>query len=58
MEKYLANCFDYQKFENHSGLQAVINDVHSRYAVEELNLDEMEYVSAAGMLRKHDKKEI
>ena len=27
MEKYLANCFDYQKFENHAGLQAVINDV-------------------------------
>ena len=26
MEKYLANCFDYQKFENHAGLQAVINE--------------------------------
>lgn len=56
MEKYLANCFDYQKFENNTDLQVVINDVHSRYAVQELNLDDMEFIAAAGMTKKFDDK--
>ena len=57
MEKFLAHSFDSQKFENNSDLQVIINDVHSRYAVQELNLDDMEFVSAAGMITKHDKKD-
>lgn len=57
MEKFLAHSFDFQKFENNSDLQVIINDVHSRYAVQELNLDDMEFVSAAGMITKRDKKD-
>ena len=57
MEKILSHSFDFQKFENNSDLQVIINDVHSRYAVQELNLDDMEFVSAAGMITKHDKKD-
>ena len=57
MEKFLAHSFDFQKFENNSDLHVIINDVHSRYAVQELNLDDMEFVSAAGMITKHDKKD-
>lgn len=57
MEKFLAHSFDFQKFENNSDLQVIINDVHSRYAVQELNLDDMEFVSAAGMITKHNKKD-
>ena len=48
MEKKLKSMFDYQKFENNSALQQVINSVHSRWSSRELSLDEMEWVSAAG----------
>ncbi len=57
MEKYLTNCFDYQRFEKNADLQVVINDVHSRYAVQELSLNDMEFVAAAGMTKKFDKKD-
>ncbi len=49
MERTLKALFDYQKFEGNSDLQQVINSVHSRYAVRELSVDEMEWVSAAGV---------
>lgn len=49
MERTLSNLFDYQKFEGNSDLQQVINSVHSRYAVRELSMDEMEWVNAAGI---------
>ena len=49
MEGKLKALFDYQKFEENSALQAVIDSVHSRYAVKELSLDEMEWVAAAGI---------
>lgn len=49
MEQKLKNLFDFQKFEGNSGLQQVIDSVHSRYAVRELSLNEMEWVAAAGI---------
>ena len=48
MDSKLKALFDYQKFEGNPALQSVIDSVHSRYAVKELSLDEMEWVSAAG----------
>ena len=48
MERKLKNLFDFQKYEGNPALQSVIDSVHSRYSVRELNLDEMEWVSAAG----------
>ena len=49
MEKKLRQLFDFQKFAAEPNLQSVIDDVHSRYATRELNMDEMEFVSAAGI---------
>lgn len=49
MEGKLKALFDYQKFEGNTALQQVINSVHSRFAVQELSMDEMEWVSAAGV---------
>ena len=48
MEGKLKALFDYQKFEGNPALQSVIDSVHSRYPVRELNMDEMEWVNAAG----------
>ena len=48
MENKLKALFDYQKFERNPALQQVIDSVHARYASRELNLDEMEWVNAAG----------
>ena len=48
MERKLKQLFDYQKFEGSKALQQVIDNVHSRYAVQELDLDEMMFVAAAG----------
>ena len=48
MERTLKTLFDFQKFEGNAELQQVIDSVHARYAVRELNLDEMEMLSAAG----------
>ena len=52
MEKKLKALFDFQKFEGNADLQQVIDSVHARYAgrrsMRELNMEEMEWVSAAG----------
>ena len=63
MEKKLRALFDFQKFDGNSDLQQVINSVHARYAVanagsssRELNLDEMEWVAAAGKPEQEMKK--
>jgi len=48
MERTLKQLFDYQKFEGNSELQRVIDAVHAKYAVRELDFAEMETVSAAG----------
>ena len=57
MEMNLNMLFDFQKFENNASLQAVINDVHTRYASRELSLDEMDFIAAAGMQKKFDKND-
>ena len=57
MENKLKALFDYQKFEGNAALQSVIDSVHSRYAVRELSMDEMEFVSAAGTPDTPKKKE-
>ena len=38
MEKKLKQLFDYQKFAGNRELQQVIDSVHARYAVRELDL--------------------
>ena len=47
MDKLLKSLFDYQRFEQQPELQKVIDSVHARYSMRELNLDELEYVAAA-----------
>lgn len=44
----LSALFDFQKFDGNASLQRVIDSVHSRHAVQELSLDEMSSVNAAG----------
>ena len=60
METMLKKLFDYQAFEQESTLQKVIDSVHSRYQAEELSLDEMDMLYAAGtpetMLQQTGKK--
>ncbi len=63
MEKKLSALMDYQKFEKNAALEQVISSVHARYAlagsafrIRELNLDEMEMLSAAGMPEREWKK--
>ena len=56
MERKLKNLFDFQKFEGNSDLQQIIDSTHSRYAVRELDLDEMEWVAAAGVPEMNTRK--
>ena len=49
MEGKLKALFDYQKFEGNPALQQVIDSVHASLSARELSLDEMEWVSAAGV---------
>ena len=56
MERKLKNLFDFQKFEGNSDLQQIIDSTHSRYAVKELSLDEMEWVAAAGVPEMNNRK--
>ena len=53
MEHKLKKLFDYQKFENNSELEALIAETRGRYA-KELSDDELEMVSAAGVISKMD----
>lgn len=61
MERKLKGLFDYQKFDGNMKLQSVIDSVHSRYGMRELDMDEIGMVSAAGipeiMKRANDSKE-
>ena len=56
MEKKLRQLFDFQKFAAEPNLQSVIDDVHSRYATRELNMDEMDMIFAAGVPQLPDRK--
>lgn len=49
MERKLSTLFSFQKFEGNADLQKIIDATHARYAVRELDVDEMEWVSAAGI---------
>ena len=59
MENKLKKLFDYQKFENNSGLQRLIDDVHGKYGIKndmrELSMDELDILAAAGV--PHEEKE-
>ena len=60
MNMALNRLFDYQRFEGNQELQQVIDSVHSRYPVRELDLDDMETVYAAGnpvLTKKPEKQE-
>lgn len=59
MENLLSRLFDYQRYEENAELAAVINAVHGRYALQELEMDDMGYVSAAGVpdLKPEDQKD-
>lgn len=48
MERTLIRLFDFQRFEGNRALQAVIDDVHSRYAMRELRDNDLVFVNAAG----------
>ncbi len=52
MENKLKKLFDFQKFEGNPVLQSVIDSVHARYQRQELSLDDMETVAAAGIAVK------
>ena len=56
MEKTLRALFDYQKFEENADLKKVIDSVHSKYGTRELDLDELEWVAAAGTPNLDPKK--
>ena len=56
MGEKLAALFDFQRFDGNPKLQRVIDDVHARYAARELDLDEIELVSAAGSTNRVPEK--
>ncbi|MBO7663401.1 MAG: hypothetical protein J6U01_08515 [Clostridia bacterium] len=48
MERTMMRLFDFQRFERNSALQAVIDEVHARYTMNELGDEELFMVNAAG----------
>ncbi len=48
MEKKLFRLFDYQKFEENTNLQQMIDETHARCRARSLSLEDMEWVNAAG----------
>lgn len=60
MEKKLFRLFDYQKFEVNSALRQIIDSTHARCQAKALNLDDMEWINAAGQpvpLTKNEEKD-
>ncbi len=49
MENLLKRLFDYQRYEENAALAAVINEVHGRYALREMEMEDLQFVSAAGI---------
>ena len=58
MENKLRKLFDFQRFEGNASLQSVIDDVHARYAKRELDMDDMEWVNAAGSIDGPEQKRL
>ena len=58
MERTLKQLFDYQKFEKNADLERLVDSVHSRYAIRELSMEDMDMVFAAGVpnIPKKDRK--
>ena len=54
MEETLKTLFDFQRFEDNARLRAVINSVKARYNTRELDLDDLEWVAAAGVPEPRD----
>ena len=48
MENKLFRLFDYQKFEGNKELQRIIDSTHARCRTRALDLEDMEWVNAAG----------
>ncbi len=48
-ERQLHRVFDFQRFAGNKRLQAVIDAAHERCETRELDEDELEFVSAAGV---------
>lgn len=49
MENVVRRLFDFQRFERNADLQRIIDDVHTRYTMKELRLDDLTMVAAAGV---------
>ena len=49
LERTLKRLFDYQKFEKNADLERLVDSVHSRYAIRELSIDDVDMVFAAGV---------
>ncbi len=49
MENVLQSLFDFQRFEQNADLQRVIDSVHNSRARRQIDLDDAEWVAAAGM---------
>jgi hypothetical protein len=49
MENVVRRLFDFQRFERNADLQRIIDDVHTRYTMKELGLDDLTMVAAAGV---------
>ena len=49
MERKLSKLFDFQNYERNTSLQSVIDSVHKRYAIRELDEEDLFYVAAAGV---------
>ena len=56
MEKKLFRLFDYQKFEENTNLQQMIDETHARCRARSLSLEDMEWVNAAGYSNDPGKK--
>ena len=48
MERLLKGLFDFQKYENNAALRSVVDSVHCRYSAQELSLENLEQIFAAG----------
>ncbi len=57
MENLLKWLFDYQRYEENAALAAVINEVHGRYALREMEMEDLQYVSAAGVTNVKSEKQ-
>ncbi len=57
MENLLKRLFDYQRYEENAALAAVINEVHGRYALREMEMEDLQYVSAAGVTNVKSEKQ-